>query len=266
MYMNRFSELLIHKPGEGLFLSFLATLLSPLKWVFSKLVESNVKYRHKIQKYDMVPDHSFHEGLTSCAIAISPQGFYQSVERGEIKLNKVQSFSFYEEGIVLENGKEKRIGADLIIFATGFKGDQKLKDMFGSLKFQDYLMGSPESSLPLYRQCIHPRIPQLAVIGYSESFANLYTSEIRCKWLMELLDGTFKLPRIKEMEQDISAWDKFFKTYSPKHYRRSAIGTLHHWYNDQLCKDMGWNPRRKKGFLADLFLPYSPQDYDESNN
>lgn len=111
------------------------------------------------------------------------------------------------------------------------------------------------------RECIQPRIPQLAVIGYSESIANLYTSEIRCRWLAELLDGTFKLPSIEETEKDVRKWDEYLKQYSGGYYRRKCIGALHVWYNDQLCKDMAWKPRRKKGFFAELFEPYGPMDY-----
>lgn len=99
------------------------------------------------------------------------------------------------------------------------------------------------------------------MIGYSESISNLYTSEMRCKWVAELLGGTFKVPSINEMEKDVEQWDEYAKRYAGKYYRRSCITTLHVWYNDQLCKDMGWNPKRKKRLLAELFEPYGPMDY-----
>lgn len=78
---------------------------------------------------------------------------------------------------------------------------------------------------------------------------------------MELLDGKFKLPSVKDMEKDISNWDNYMKQYSGEYYQRSCITALDIWYNDQLCKDMGWNPKRKNGFWADLFQPYGPMDY-----
>ncbi|KAF5961157.1 hypothetical protein HYC85_002366 [Camellia sinensis] len=68
----------------------------------------------------------------------------------------------------------------------------------------------------------------------------------------KLLDGAFKLPSIKQNEKDVLEWDKYMKQYSDKYYRRSCIGALHIWYNDLLCKDIGWNPKRKKGFIAEL--------------
>lgn len=111
------------------------------------------------------------------------------------------------------------------------------------------------------RQIIHPRIPQLAVIGYGEGFSNLCSSEIRCQWLVQFLSGKFQLPSIRNMEKDMKMWDKNMKLYAPRYFRRSCISILNTWYNDQLCKDMGHNPRRKKGTLANLFVPYGPADY-----
>lgn len=261
LYLNRFSELMVHKPGEGLLLSLLATTLSPMRWAFSKFVESHIQHKLGIAKHGIVPEHSFLNELSSCLISLVPEGFYDRVGEGSIKLKKAKSFGFSKEGIVLE-GQAEPIKSDLVILATGFKGIDKLKHIFESPRFQDFIAGTDDSAVPLYRECIHPRIPQLAIIGFSESIANLYTSEIRCRWLAELLDGKFKLPSIKVMEEDIAEWDTYKKRYSYlKNYRRSCIGALHIWYNDQLCKDMGWNPKRKKGLLAEWFDPYGPMDY-----
>ncbi|XP_004231090.3 probable flavin-containing monooxygenase 1 [Solanum lycopersicum] len=264
LFLNRFSELMVHKPGEGFLLSLLATILSPLRWAFTKYIESYIKHKHQLAKHGMVPEHSFLNELSSCSVSLVPEGFYERVEEGSIKLiKKAESFGFSKEGIVLDGHATEPIKADVVILATGFNGLDYLKHIFESTKYQEFIAGSDDSAaVPLYRECIHPRIQQLAIIGFSESVSNLHTSEIRCRWLGELLDGKFKLPSIKVMEKEIAEWDKYKKRYSyNKYYRRSCIGALHIWYNDQLCKDMGWNPKRKNGFWAEWFQPYGPMDY-----
>ena len=117
------------------------------------------------------------------------------------------------------------------------------------------------SSLNKCRQIIHPRIPQLAVIGYAESLSSLCTSEIRSEWLAHFLGGNLKLPSITEMEKDVMMWENYSKQYSGKYFRGSCNASVHIWYIDQLCRDMGCKTRRKKGILAEWFLPYQPSDY-----
>uniref|UniRef100_A0A1S3BK15 Flavin-containing monooxygenase n=1 Tax=Cucumis melo TaxID=3656 RepID=A0A1S3BK15_CUCME len=264
LFASRFAELLIHKPSEGFLLYLLAMLLAPIRWLITKLVEFHVRRKTKMDKYGMVPKHSILQDVTSCRYAVLPERFYERVEEGSIVLKKAPSFSFCEEGIMIE-GETKPIPLDLVILATGYRGDLKYKNIFASSTFRDY-MNFGDAALPLYRLCIHPRIPQVAVIGLTESISNLYTSEIRCRWLVEFLAGTFKLPSIKEMEKDIENWERCLKLYSGESYWRGCIGMLHHHYNDQVCKDIGWNPRRKKGFFANLFVPHRPADYASPDN
>ncbi|KAL0315472.1 UNVERIFIED_CONTAM: putative flavin-containing monooxygenase 1 [Sesamum radiatum] len=259
---SRFAELLVHKPGEGFLSSILATSLLPLRWGMSKLIESYLRWRLPLKKYNMIPKGSVLQETSSCQILFLPPNFYNKVEDGSIVLKKSQRLSFCKEGLILD-GEDDPVKADIVIFATGYKGDEKLKNIFSSPTFQNCIAGSPTSAIPLYRQMIHPRIPQLAVISYSESLSNLHVrDEVQ---VARILSGrAFKLPSIKEMEEDIKKWEKYMKRYSGNgKFRRACIGGVPIWYNDQLCKDIGSNPRRKKGFLADLFEPYALADYKE---
>lgn len=104
----------------------------------------------------------------------------------------------------------------------------------------------------MIRECIHPRIPQLGIIGFSDGLSSLYTSEMRCKWLAALLEGSFSLPNINQMQNSIKEWDEHMKQASGHNHYRSFLGNIELWYNDVLCKDMGVNHIRKKGLFAKL--------------
>ncbi|XP_044446955.1 uncharacterized protein [Triticum aestivum] len=113
------------------------------------------------------------------------------------------------------------------------------------------------------KECIHPKIPQLAVLGYSDNYANVYTSELRSKWLAYFMDGGFRLPSVEAMQRDVLECEKVMKHYSRDESRTPCTGLLPTWYNDRLCEDMGCNPRRKNGFFAELFEAYGPDDYSD---
>ncbi|KAI8024482.1 putative flavin-containing monooxygenase 1 [Camellia lanceoleosa] len=201
-FLSRFSELTVHKPSQTLLHSFLATLLSPLRWATSKLVESYLTWELPLKKYKMVPKHSFLEQFSSCQVPLLPDNFYRKVEEGSIVLKKSQSMSFCSEGLIVD-GEVKHLKTDLVILATGFKGDEKLKNMFTSPTFQKFIKGPTTTQVPLYREIIQPRIPSVAIVGYPETLSNLQGSEIRCQWLTHLLCQTFELPSIRAMENEI---------------------------------------------------------------
>ncbi|KAK1387489.1 hypothetical protein POM88_015667 [Heracleum sosnowskyi] len=135
------------KPGESLALSLLASILAPVRWGISKYIERYITSKYRLEKFDMVPEHSFLKEVNSCSIVILPEDFYNRVEKGSIKLKKSQEFCFSEEGILFDDEVKSEV-VDMVILATGFKYFEKLKDIFVSPTFQSYI----GSAAGLYRQ------------------------------------------------------------------------------------------------------------------
>nr|GEY95794.1 dimethylaniline monooxygenase, N-oxide-forming [Tanacetum cinerariifolium] len=262
LIFSRFAVLGVHKPEQGFLLSLVATLLSPVRWTLMKLLESHIKITLPLAKYNMVPEQSLGKDLASGLVMHMPDpyDFFDALEKGSIKLKKTPTYSMYEKGFsIVEQEEKTQIEADVVIFSTGFDGVEKVKNIFDSPTFGHFISDSPR--VGLYRECIHPRIPQLGIIGFSDGLSSLYTSEMRCKWLAALLEGSVKLPNINEMQNNIKEWDEYMKQASGHNHYRSFLGSIELWYSDVLCKDMGVNPIRKKGQFAKMFEAYGPADY-----
>uniref|UniRef100_J3MZW3 Flavin-containing monooxygenase n=1 Tax=Oryza brachyantha TaxID=4533 RepID=J3MZW3_ORYBR len=264
LYMNRFAELMVRKPGAGSTSNLLATLLAPLGWLISKLTEAYYKKEIPMEEHGMAPEYGLARSFSSCLIGMLPERFYDMVKEGSIVIKKLRgSVTFCDDGLLLDGGVSgERVPAELVILATGFRGDEKVRDMFASRRVREIVAGTPDTTVPLYRECVHPRIPQMAVIGYAESLTNIYACEMMAKWVARLLDGAFRLPGVRRMEESVAEWGRYMRrSGGAEHFRWSCLGAVNIWYNDQLCRDMGCNSRRKKGLLAEWFHPYGAVDY-----
>jgi len=103
-----------------------------------------------LKKYGLVPNHSIVHDLSTCLLGVFPDNFFDKLKEGTILIKNSQSFSFCREGVMID-GESKPIESDLVIFATGYKGDQKIKNIFKSPIFQNYIVGPATSTVPLYR-------------------------------------------------------------------------------------------------------------------
>jgi len=108
-----------------------------------------------MKKHGMVPDHSLFHALAAAFICVSPKDHYKRLEEGSIMLKKSKTFSLCKEGVLVE-GEPSPVKSDVAIFGTGFKGDEKIKDMFTSEYFRNVAIGSESTTVPLYRYiCIY---------------------------------------------------------------------------------------------------------------
>lgn len=45
-------------------------------------MESDIKKRHRLEKFGMVPEHSFIQQMNSCLVSTVPEGFYDEAKKG----------------------------------------------------------------------------------------------------------------------------------------------------------------------------------------
>ncbi|XP_034683265.1 probable flavin-containing monooxygenase 1 [Vitis riparia] len=255
-YSTRFSQFLHEKPNQSFLRTLLCFLLSPMRKAISKFIESYLVWKLPLVKYGLKPDHPFEEDYASCQMAILPENFFAEADNGRILFKRSSKWWFWSGGIELEDNT--KLEADVVALATGFDGNKKLKALLPQPFCR--LIQHSTGNLPLYRGTIHPLIPNMAFVGYVESVSNLHTSELRSKWLAQLVDEQFKLPTIEKMLEKTKKEMQVMKR-STRFYKRNCISTFSINHSDELCEDMGWKSLRKNTWFSEAFGPYTCQDY-----
>lgn len=116
----------------------------------SKTIESYLTWKLPLEKYGLKPEHPFEEDYASCQMAILPENFFPELDKGKIAIKRASKCSFYEGGVQFDDGT--KLEADVVVFATGFDGKQKLKAIMPE-PFRS-LLEFPSGMMPLYRYII----------------------------------------------------------------------------------------------------------------
>jgi hypothetical protein len=180
------------------------------------------------------------------------------VRKGVIDAQCTEIAEYTPTGVVLKNGKQ--LDVDVLILGTGWKTDYGFlsKPVQEALNFEN-------DGLYLYRHMLHPNVPNVVFVGHAATICSILTYSLQARWLGELIKGNHQLPSQDAMRQEIEemkAWKRKWMPFSPARGARLILHMLH--YHDELVRDVGANPLRKRGILAplkELFVPYQPSDY-----
>ncbi len=221
---------------------------------FWRLTESIIKFQYPLKACGVLPNESFEIDIFNLDF-LPRKEVYKLMQHGKILNRQSQIKSFSENGITLENGEQ--IDCDVVIFGTGYSSNYDfLPETFKKSKEDD--------GVYLYRHIIHPDIPNMAFIGRAATFSNSLTSHLASAWLVNLLKGKFQLPNRDDMLAEIEAIKNWKRSFMPAISSRATVIKLHMiHFHDELLRDMGINPYRKKNRILELFSDYRPIDYSE---
>lgn len=234
----------------------LHTFGKPFLSLFWKIIEIILSLQSRLNYCDMLPTKPLNESV-NCTSLVAPQNFYKYVRSNKIKVVKSEISSFYSSGVELTDGE--RLQADVVVFGTGYHQEMKfLEDKYRRLLIDDL------GNFHLYRNLIHPDIPQMGFVGYNSSWFCQLTSEIGSWWLVDYVKKQLILPSRLEMIKQI---DKNFYWRQSQSFLDKDNGTcvapFHFHYLEELMQDMGdsihgqrWNE------ILNIFMPINPRIYN----
>jgi cation diffusion facilitator CzcD-associated flavoprotein CzcO len=255
LLFSRFSEAFFNSPYKTGFQKFLHTAGRPMVWAQWRGLELLLKSQFKLKACGMVPKHRIEDQI-SCSLGVAPDGFYDKVRSGLIKAKQTEIDRIEGRQVYLTNGEV--IQPDLIICGTGFS--QSLP--FLESKYREVLIGA-DGGYRLFRNIIHPQIPQLGFIGFNSSLFSTLTSEIAANWFVKYVEGSLHLPATTDIQKDVQYMADWRRTERPvsAEFSGTCVAPFNFMHLDQLMRDMGLPATATRWWPYEFFKPINPKDY-----
>lgn len=219
---------------------------------FWRFTEAVIKFQYPLKACNVLPEEAIEIDIFNLDF-LPRKEVYAQMRQGKIKNRQGQIQEFTETGIRLENGEA--IDCDTVIFGTGYQTE------YGFLP-EAFKQSQDTDGVYLYRHIIHPDLPNMAFIGRAATFSNSLTSHLASVWLVHLLKGKFILPSREQMLDEIQAIKDWKRSFMPAISSRATVIKLHMThFHDELLRDFGANPYRKKNIFAEWLTDYRPADY-----
>src|SRR5437762_2841899 len=119
------------------------------------------------------------------------------IRQGRIKAHRTEIAAYAPDGVTLLDGES--LAVDCVVFGAGWKCDYS----FLPAEAREAL-GGDEDGFYLYRNMLHPDLPNLVFIGRASTFLNILTYCLQARWLAELIAGRHALPSRDAMLEEIA--------------------------------------------------------------
>lgn len=256
LLFSRLSEAFFNAPRKSLSQQILHSVGRPLVWAQWRGLEALLKMQFKLKDCGMVPEHRIEDQI-SCSLGVAPEGFYETVRSGKIQAKKTEIARMEGRQIFLKNGES--ITPDVLICGTGFTQELPfLEDSFRKLII------SGNGSYQLFRNIIHPLVPQLGFVGFNSSLFTTLTSEVAANWLVRYMENRLQLPSSATINAEMEYMEQWRRHDRPiaSEFSGTCIAPFNYMHLDQLMKDMGL-PTKCTRWPHEYLKPINPADYHQ---